>query len=251
MGDVVSWYPQTIAVLERFGFKAIRNPWLRQTVARQVTLDRASALRGVALPALLEALNDAPPRPGLTVLHSSVPSQRPILTERTDMSVDLHATVGSLVTERPGRARVFDRLGINYCCHGQSPFDEACARRGLDIDEVLRLLEENDAEAAETGEIDPDALSPAALADHIEATHHDYLRRELPRLEATLARVVNAHQARHPELRELATVFAGLKDELESHMVKEEKVLFPIVRELEAARAGRSSPAAASRTRFG
>ena len=70
VGDVVSWYPQTVAVLERFGFQAIRNPWLRQTVARQVTLDRASALRGVALPALLEALNRraaeaGPDRPSL------------------------------------------------------------------------------------------------------------------------------------------------------------------------------------------
>ena len=61
-------------------------------------------------------------------------------------SADMKAPVGRLVTERPGRSRVFDRLGIDYCCGGRKPLDRACQEKGLDVDEVLREIEASDAE---------------------------------------------------------------------------------------------------------
>ena len=75
-------------------------------------------------------------------------------------------------------------------------------------------------------------MGPAALVDHIEATHHAYLSTELPRLDALFAKVRGAHEQRHPELVEIHATFRQLREDLEPHLLKEERVLFPMVREL-------------------
>jgi regulator of cell morphogenesis and NO signaling len=144
-------------------------------------------------------------------------------------------TVGELVVERPARAAVLERLGIDYCCGGRLSLKAACERRGLEPDAVLRELELcDDSEAEER--TDWSAESLGALIDHIQDTHHQYLREELPRLAHLTAKVVRAHGERHPELAALQRVFASLRIELEAHMAKEEQVLFPICRELEGSR---------------
>jgi regulator of cell morphogenesis and NO signaling len=73
------------------------------------------------------------------------------------------------------------------------------------------------------------------LIDHIVTIHHAYLHRELPRLAELAGRVIDAHGNRHPELREVDDVFESLGDELRFHMLKEEKILFPMIARLEVA----------------
>jgi regulator of cell morphogenesis and NO signaling len=144
--------------------------------------------------------------------------------------------VGQLVVERPSRAQFFDQLGIDYCCHGGIPLSNACAERGLDLGHVLRKLEDCDRQdaAAQSGELEASSLS--SLVDRIVAVHHGHLRRELPRLVALIERVSDAHGWRHPELGEIREVFAGLKSDLESHMLREEWAVFPQIKRLDEAR---------------
>lgn len=149
--------------------------------------------------------------------------------------LDTQAAVGQLVRERPARARVFERFGIDYCCGGRRPLDQACRERQLDLGLVLDALNELDPHAHGADAADWSTAPMGELADHIEATHHAYLRRELPRLAGLLEKVVAAHGDRHPELWDVRMVFAGLKAELENHMLKEERILFPMVRQLERA----------------
>jgi len=58
VGQTVVWFPQTIETLAGMGFAPIRNPVLRRTLARRVTLAQAAAIGKVPLAQLLEALND-------------------------------------------------------------------------------------------------------------------------------------------------------------------------------------------------
>lgn len=155
---------------------------------------------------------------------------------------DLNQTVGRLVAERPGRARVLERLGIDHGCDGRVSLARACAARGLDPMAVLKALESADDRAPDAETDDWSPADPAALADFIVATHHAYLRRELPRLDALCARVADAHGARHPELAELRAVFATWKAELEAHMLKEEWIVFPWIAGLGQARATDHGP---------
>ena len=85
----------------------------------------------------------------------------------------------------------------------------------------------------------PDWATMAAdeLVDHIEATHHRFLWHELPRLHTLVDKVRSVHGARHPELDDIARGYEDLRADLEPHLVKEERVLFPMIRELATAHA--------------
>jgi len=144
------------------------------------------------------------------------------------------ATVGELVAERPARSRVFEELRIDYCCGGNLSLDEACARRGLELEAVHRRLADADAEGAADEGTDWRSVSLADLCGHIVATHHGFLRRELPRLRDLLGKLVRAHGERHPELQDVLSVFEPFADELTAHMAKEEQVLFPLITWIES-----------------
>ncbi len=141
-------------------------------------------------------------------------------------------TVGQIVARHPQTARVLESLGLDYCCGGKRPLAEACRAKGLDSAAVVSQLEE--ALAEPSPERDWTSATMTALADHIEQTHHEYLRRELPRTTMLLKKVSGVHGDRHPELNELVPVFTGFCRELYDHMMKEERMLFPWLRRLEA-----------------
>jgi regulator of cell morphogenesis and NO signaling len=145
--------------------------------------------------------------------------------------------VGQLVADDPRRARLFDRLGIDYCCGGRVPLERACREKGLDAAEVLRWLAmgDDDDDDGARGHFDGQSATMVELIDHIVATHHAYLFRELPRLAALIDKVVRAHDIRHPELHQVRDILESLSDELKFHMLKEEKILFPAITRLEAA----------------
>jgi regulator of cell morphogenesis and NO signaling len=143
-----------------------------------------------------------------------------------------NTTVGDLVTEKPGRSRVFEKLGIDYCCGGKKPLGEVCREKGLDPDRVLSELESSDKASDATDTLDFNAMPLTELVEHIVTTHHAYLKQELPRLSGIIRKVVDTHGDRNPALSDLLTVFNDLAMELQSHMTKEERILFPAIKEL-------------------
>lgn len=145
-------------------------------------------------------------------------------------ALNLSSTVGEWVANQPNTSRVFENLRVDYCCGGAKSLEKACLDQHLDPQEVLaRLLETTADHPAE----DWNNKALVDLANHIEQTHHAYLKSELPRLTQLITKVVNAHGQSHPELFEVQQAFAHLRAELEPHMLKEEMVLFPAIRTLE------------------
>lgn len=142
-------------------------------------------------------------------------------------------TVGELVADNPSRSRIFERLGIDYCCGGQKTLEAACKERGLDARTLVELLEANEAVTdAPTDTTNWKEAPLPALIDHIVETHHAYLRRELPRLNALLSRVASRHGAQHEWLLAMQPVFRELSESLEEHMRSEEERVFPAIRKL-------------------
>ena len=90
--------------------------------------------------------------------------------------IEASKTVGQLVAERPSRARVFERLGIDFCCGGKIPLSDACTQRELDTDKIVAALREADANAADTDESDWTRATLRELIEHILEKHHAYLR---------------------------------------------------------------------------
>ena len=141
--------------------------------------------------------------------------------------IDPSRTVAELVLEQPSRARVFEELGVDYCCGGKKRLDEACASRGLAVETAVAALESVTDDAS--AERDWTQVPLSELCAHIVSAHHDRLREELPRLDGLLEKVVRAHGDERPELAEIRETFGALRAELEAHMVSEEEGLFPLV----------------------
>jgi regulator of cell morphogenesis and NO signaling len=149
------------------------------------------------------------------------------------MDVSLNTPVAQLVTDRPARARIFERLGIDYCCGGDHSLAEACRKHDLDPTTVAEMLDAATDASGPSDTTDWSEASLGALIDHIESAHHAYLRRELPRLERLLTRVAQAHGTEVPWTREVLEVFLDLKADLEAHMRSEEEQVFPSIRAVE------------------
>ncbi|MFO0728959.1 MAG: hemerythrin domain-containing protein [Myxococcota bacterium] len=80
------------------------------------------------------------------------------------------------------------------------------------------------------GAHDVRGLRPGPLVDHLEAVHHVYLKKELPRVADLLEAVLKIHGQDYPELSTIAEAFAELQEELLTHLHREEDVVFPAVR---------------------
>lgn len=151
---------------------------------------------------------------------------------QTETPSSADTTVGQLVAERPSRARVFEKFGIDYCCGGKKPLGQACLDRKVNLEAVLDELRRSDERRAP--ERDWTAMGLTGLADYVEQVHHGYLRQELPRLDFLTRKVASVHGREHPELLQLRDVFLNFKADLLNHMQKEEMVMFPMCRRLEA-----------------
>jgi regulator of cell morphogenesis and NO signaling len=153
-------------------------------------------------------------------------------------------TVGEMAAAQPASVRVFEAHEIDFCCGGKVPLADACRERGIALEALLAEIGRASSGGAGDGK-DWTGADPNDLIDHILSAHHAYLKTQLPRLEAMLAKVLSAHGERHGDvLGPLAETFGGLKQELDSHLMKEEMVLFPLIRSLALARQAGTGPQA-------
>lgn len=157
-------------------------------------------------------------------------------------------TVGELVAEDYRRAAVFKRFRIDFCCGGDAPLQAVCARKSLDVAEVLHALDAAEARG-QAPQARVTAWAPGFLADYIVNEHHAYVRETLPVLRAFTLKVARVHSDRHPELVEIYRLFHEVAAELEEHLACEEQVVFPAIRALdETRRSGRVAGASLHET---
>lgn len=147
------------------------------------------------------------------------------------------ATLGDIVSRDVRAGAILDRYGLDYCCGGTRSLAEGCAQSGIDVRRVVSDLQALDPASRETPEEDL-----TALIDHILSRHHAYIREASPVVQLHLAKVASAHGARHAELPLVASQFSKVAQELLTHMMKEEQVLFPYIRALAEAVAEDAPP---------
>jgi regulator of cell morphogenesis and NO signaling len=149
------------------------------------------------------------------------------------MVVEKGNSIGEVVAKNFQSARVFEEFGLDFCCGGKKSIDQACRDKGIDENQVLQKLStlENENPTA-SYYADWDA---GFLIDYIINNHHSYIRKAIPSIENHLHKVVAAHGERHPEVVEASNLFAVIRDDLLTHMVKEEKMLFPYIQKMNEA----------------
>ena len=138
---------------------------------------------------------------------------------------DEQREVGQIVREQPSTATIFESFGIDYCCNGHRTLREAAIAEGVDPTTVIQELTSR----TEEQETPQDWESLEGLIEHIESTHHDNLRTELPSLSKLVAKVRIVHADDQPELAAVHRTFNHLADEMMTHIREEEETVFPII----------------------
>ncbi len=142
-------------------------------------------------------------------------------------------SVGEIVSIMPGASEIFKQYKIDFCCGGDRLLIDAIKENKLDEEEVLkRLNEASEAnEKIKEGGKDFREMSPGDLIEYIKNTHHVYVKKTLPGLSELTTKIMSVHGANHVALFQVHELFSMLKAELERHLVKEEEILFPQIKE--------------------
>lgn len=136
------------------------------------------------------------------------------------------ATVGSIAAVLPGAAEVFRKSGISFCCGGKVALAEAARNNGIAPEALLAELQAlQDAAGRDAPEDTP------SLIAHILTRYHDTHREELDWLIPLAQRVETVHGDHDEAPLGLTETLIALRDELVSHMQKEEQILFPMMQQ--------------------
>ena len=145
------------------------------------------------------------------------------------------ATIGEMVTSDFRKAEVFKKFGLDFCCGGKKTLTEACREKGLDVVQIEKELK-TILEAPSNSWQDYNNWGLSFLADYILNTHHNYVVQSIPVIIEYTQKVAKVHGENHPEAIEIANDFMTIANELKSHMMKEEGMLFPYIKQLAEAK---------------
>lgn len=141
-------------------------------------------------------------------------------------------TIGEIVAILPKASEVFKKYNIDFCCGGNRPLSQAIIEQQLDGDALLQELDEAFEESSKyLNQTDFNNISRSELIDYIVNTHHVLTKRMLPELSELTTKILRVHGSNHEELFQVHRLFHTLKTELDQHLIKEEVILFPIIKE--------------------
>ena len=153
-------------------------------------------------------------------------------TSHTENKKDyLEMKVKDIVTENFRTASLFESHGIDYCCKGNQPLKEALANNNIPRDRF----------AAEFNKVNQSAESETPryndwdlifLSQYIINNHHSYVNNAIPRITELLQKVQKAHGSKYSFIGDIQIVFNQIADEMTGHMMKEERILFPLIKYL-------------------
>ncbi len=154
------------------------------------------------------------------------------------MNIEATTSVGAIATDHPLATRVFARHGIDFCCGGGSPLEEACRKKGANLATVLDELA-TEVASAPADQVNWSDEPLPSLVQHILKTYHEPLHEELPRIEGMARKVHEVHGDKDPaKFEEILRIYLALKADLDAHLQKEEQILFPMILGGQGAMAG-------------
>jgi len=136
--------------------------------------------------------------------------------------------LGELALSIPRASALFRKYDMDYCCGGKQTLARAASRKELNLD----LIEAELAKLAEQPlEKDWRNVALAEIINHIIVRYHDRHREQLPELILQATKVERVHAEKASVPRGLAKSLTMLHEELSSHMMKEEQILFPMIKQ--------------------
>ncbi|KNF09210.1 iron-sulfur cluster repair protein ScdA [Gottschalkia purinilytica] len=144
--------------------------------------------------------------------------------------------VGEIVAEFPKASEIFMKYKLDFCCGGNRTLDNAVIEDKVDSDVALIIDELNESyekynSISSKEDIDWRKENNIKIIDHILNTHHAYMRNQLPITENLISKILKAHYSKNGDmLSKVHKLFNQFKVEIEEHLIKEEEVLFPLIK---------------------
>jgi regulator of cell morphogenesis and NO signaling len=139
-------------------------------------------------------------------------------------------TLAEIVTDNIRAAVIFEEFGLDFCCKGNRGLSDACTDKNIDVQKVVNEL--TNLSRNGNGKENPDDWTLDFLVDYIINNHHQYVRRMIPVISLHTDKVASVHGKNHPETLKIADLFLEVREELEGHMMKEERILFPQIKQM-------------------
>lgn len=142
--------------------------------------------------------------------------------------------VADVVASHPEVQRAFELLGVDYCCGATRTLGVAASLAGIDFDELVELLADDD-HAVLSAMRAPEDFGARSLSEqvaHLHDHHHRFARKQLLRLDRAVRRVWSTHR-KTPGLARVRALVLELADDLIPHMAREERFLFAYMRSLD------------------
>lgn len=144
--------------------------------------------------------------------------------------------LGDIVTNFPGASNIFKAYNIDFCCGGNRPLAAVAKQQNLNEEEILQKIHESFEEMSKLkrDNVEWRSVSSIEMIDHIVVTHHAYLQKELPILSEFVTKILRVHGPNHGDvLLQLHKLYHTLKMELDQHLIKEEEMVFPLIKQYE------------------
>ena len=140
-------------------------------------------------------------------------------------------TLGDIAAKDIRKAEAMKKLGIDFCCGGKKTVGQAASEAGIEADVLEKALQEAENNNAASNNAF-DKWDSDFLANYIYNQHHKYFYENRDSILQLTAKVKEVHGKNHPELIQLSDLVEKLFNELKIHFYKEEKELFPYIKEL-------------------
>jgi regulator of cell morphogenesis and NO signaling len=145
---------------------------------------------------------------------------------------DKEETLGEIATKDLKKVEVFKKYGIDFCCGGKKTLKQVCEEKNLDIHKIEEELNQSNNLTSRYTALPYNDWELNFLADFIVNTHHSYVNKTMPELTFYANKVMKVHSGQHPELIRIKQLVDMITNELTTHMMKEEKILFPYVHDI-------------------
>jgi|WetSurSiteA1Bulk_404760.scaffolds.fasta_scaffold10973_2 regulator of cell morphogenesis and NO signaling len=142
----------------------------------------------------------------------------------------IEKTLAEIMTDNVRSAIVFEEFGLDFCCRGNRLLKDACSEKNVDLQKVVNEL--TNLSNNGNGKENPNECQLDFLVDYIINNHHQYVRRMIPVITLHADKVASVHGKNHPETLRIADLFLAVREELEGHMMKEERILFPQIKQM-------------------
>ena len=142
-------------------------------------------------------------------------------------------TLANIVINNHFTVSVFEKYDLDFCCKGKRTLADACKEKGLSVEKVAAELE-NSSASLQNNTMPFTEMTAEQLISYILIHHHFYVKQSMPTIIGHLEKVAAKHGGHFPYMIEVLRLFKEINTEMTSHMQKEEVILFPRIKEVEA-----------------